>query len=638
MSASPTIPSAPAPSFDAQPHSQQSLRALTLATLGVVFGDIGTSPLYALRQCFTADIGVPLTQSNILGVLSLIFWSLICVISIKYVLLMLRVDNRGEGGVLALSTLVAHETRNWRLWSPVAAIGLIGAALFFGDGLLTPAVSVLSAVEGLGVLRAGLDRYVVPITVVILIVLFSVQKHGTGAVGRVFGPIIILWFVTLATLGMIEVARHPEILPALNPVHAIGFFIDNRWQGFLTLSAVFLVVTGGEALYADIGHFGRIPIRNAWFGLVLPSLMLNYLGQGALLIRSPEAIQNPFYLLAPGWLLVPMILLATAATIIASQAVISGVFSVASQALALGYLPRLRILQSSAHSIGQIYVPSANWVLFAGTVLLVTLFGSSESLAAAYGIAVSATMLLAGCLLVMLAYVRRRRHRSVLLALLIAIVAMDAAFFLSNSMRILEGGWIPITIAVLLYVLMTTWMQGRRALNWKISRAQTPTAEFLKEVAQLPTYRAPGTAVYLTSEASFIPRPLSQQLRFQRTLHERTIILTFARVEIPRVDRDERVQVAQIAKGIYRIVAHHGFMERPSAVAALRLADEQGLAFDANTTLYVVGRETPVVTEQGISSWRKSLFALLARNSLPAFRYFEVPTHRLLEIGSQTEL
>jgi KUP system potassium uptake protein len=412
------------------------MRALTVGALGVVFGDIGTSPLYALRQCFTSPGGVTLTHANVLGVLSLIFWALIAVVSIKYVMLMLRVDNRGEGGVLALSALLGNSTRNWKLWQPVAVAGMLGAALFFGDGVLTPAISVLSAVEGVAVASPGLQQFVVPLTLAILVALFAVQRKGTGAVGRVFGPIIIVWFVTIGVLGLVHVAGTPAVLAALNPLHAVRFFATNGWAAFVTLSAVFLAVTGGEALYADMGHFGRAPISRAWFRLVLPALTLNYFGQGALLLSDPAAIQNPFYLLAPSWMLAPLVVLATAATIIASQAVISGVFSVASQALNLGYLPRIRILQSSATAIGQIYVPSVNWILLLGTALLVVGFGSSEALASAYGIAVSATMLLAGLMLVVLTYIEQREHRIAMLTLLVAVSVIDLAFFCANGLRV----------------------------------------------------------------------------------------------------------------------------------------------------------------------------------------------------------
>ena len=616
-----------------------SPRALMIAALGVVFGDIGTSPLYALRQCFTAPHGVHLSPSNVFGVLSLIIWSLIVVISVKYVLLMLKADNRGEGGVLALSTLLGNATRNWKLWEPVAAAGLLGAALFFGDGILTPAISVLSAVEGVAVGRRELEHYIVPLTLVILTVLFAVQKKGTGAMGRLFGPVIIVWFVALAILGLIQIVRVPQVLAALNPVYALRFFAENGWAGFTTLSAVFLAVTGGEALYADIGHFGRQPIQRAWFWLVLPALTLNYFGQGALLLHNPDAIDNPFYLLAPTWLLAPMIALATAATIIASQAVISGVFSVTSYALNLGYLPRIRILQSSETAIGQIYVPSVNWILFAGTGVLVVGFGSSEALAGAYGIAVSATMLMAGGMLLVLTYIQQREHRIATLALLVLISIIDLAFFASNSLRVIEGGWIPIIVALVMYAVMATWREGRRLLNWAIARQQISMADFLQSLKSVPLNRIEGTGVYLTSEASAIPGPLTLQLRFQRTLYERTVILTFARTEVPRLTREERINVETVAPGVYRVVARYGFMEQPNTTAALRLAEEQGLQFDPSNTVYVVGRNTPIVTaKKGLAMWRKRLFAFMTRNSQLAYRYFGVPTHRLLEVGAQTEL
>jgi KUP system potassium uptake protein len=633
---------AAAPSSSTHPphaHESHNVRALAIGALGVVFGDIGTSPLYAFHQCFTSSGGVHISEANIFGVLSLIIWSLIVVISLKYVLLMLRADNRGEGGVLALSTLLGSATRNWRLWEPVAAAGLLGAALFFGDGILTPAISVLSAVEGVAVAKPELEHFVVPLTLVILILLFAVQRKGTGTVGRWFGPVIILWFFTLGALGLAHILTAPGILAALNPMYAVQFFVNNGWQGFTTLSAVFLAVTGGEALYADIGHFGRAPIRRGWFWLVLPALVLNYFGQGALLLHQPAAIENPFYLLAPSWLLTPLIVLATAATIIASQAVISGVFSVASYALNLGYLPRIRILQSSATAIGQIYVPSMNWLLCVGTAVLVIAFGSSEALAGAYGIAVSATMLLAGGMLLLFTYIRQRKRRFATLALLAAISVVDLAFFSSNSLRVFEGGWIPIVVALVMYTVMATWRDGRRLLNWNVARRQMPMARFLQLLVADPPHRTAGTAVYLTSEASVIPSPLSLQLQFEKTLHERIIILTFARVELPRLAAEERIHVELLAPGIYRVVARYGFMEQPHTTATLRLAEEHGLTFDPNNTVYIVGRNTPIVTHnKALSMWRKRLFAFMARNSQLAYRYFGVPTHRLLEVGSQTEL
>jgi KUP system potassium uptake protein len=615
-----------------------NLRTLMLGALGVVYGDIGTSPLYAFKQCFTSEHGVELNEANVLGILSLIVWSLLLVISIKYVVIMLRADHRGEGGVLALSTLVGAHTRNWKLWTPISAAGILGAALFFGDGILTPAISVLSAVEGVSVATPRLDAWVLPITVLILTALFAVQKRGTESVGTLFGPIIIVWFLTLAGLGLIHIANAPQVLWALHPEYAVRFFVDNGLAGFLILSAVFLCVTGGEALYADVGHFGRVPIRNAWFQLVLPALVLNYLGQGALVLQDPEAIRNPFYLLAPSWFLVPLIVLATAATIIASQAVISGVFSVATQAMNLGYLPRLRVLQSSESSIGQVYVPAVNWAVFAGTVLLVLGFQSSDALASAYGIAVSATMLLAG-ILVLIAPPALRMPRTLLFPLLIGISLVDLAFFAANIMRAWHGGWIPISIAAVIFLIMSTWREGRRQLNWTVGRQQPALHDFMRELSDAPPERAAGTAVYLTNEASAIPMSLVQQLRFHRFLHERVIILTFARAESPRVLDETRLSCDILSDGIYRITARYGFMERPDTVSALRAAERLGIEYTPDTTFYVVGRTTPLVSDKkGLAKWRKRLYALMARNTRVGYEYFRVPSHRLLEIGGQVEI
>lgn len=614
-------------------------RALTLGALGVVFGDIGTSPLYAFKQAFTPPHGVALSEPNVLGMLSLIFWTLMTTVTIKYVIVMLRADNQGEGGVLSLSTLVSSALRNSRLWAPVTAIGILGAALFFGDGILTPAISVLSAVEGVSVASPQLEHLVMPTTVLILAVLFSAQRKGTERVGRVFGPIILVWFITIGLLGLVQILAVPHVLTALNPLRAVEFFSANGVRGFVVLSAVFLVVTGGEALYADLGHFGRIPIRNAWTGVVLPALTLNYLGQGALVLQDPDAMRNPFYLLAPQWLLVPFIVLATAATIIASQAVISGVFSVARQAMNLGYLPRLRVVHSSAASAGQIYVPAANWLTFAGTLLLVIAFGSSSALAGAYGIAVSATMLLAGALVTMLAYVRFPERRLILMPLLLGISVVDLLFFASNSLRAVDAGWVPLAIGGVICLLMYTWHDGRKDLNWEMARRQMPLPEFLRIVSERPPMRTLGTAVYLTNEASAIPPALVQHLKFHGVLHERVIILTFARLNTPRVAQDERVQWKELGSGVYKLVARYGFMEQPDTVGALRLADRAGLPYEPATTCYVVGRTTPFVSSRkGMALWRKRLYALMARNTRVGYEYFGVPAHRLLEVGSQIHI
>lgn len=612
---------------------------MTLGALGVVFGDIGTSPLYAFKQAFAPAYGVAITEANVLGMLSLIFWTLIVTVTIKYVVVMLRADNQGEGGVLSLSSLAAGAIRHSRLWSPIAAMGILGAALFFGDGILTPAISVLSAVEGVTVAAPQLEHMVVPATVIILAALFAVQKKGTERVGRVFGPIIVVWFVALALLGVVQIVKVPHVLMALNPLSAIDFIGHNGLQSFLVLSAVFLVVTGGEALYADLGHFGRIPIRNAWFQLVLPALTLNYLGQGALVLQNPDAMRNPFYLLAPSWLLIPMILLATAATIIASQAVISGVFSVTRQAMNLGYLPRLRVLHSSAVSAGQIYVPAANWLAFVGTLLLVVTFQSSGALAGAYGIAVSATMLLAGVLVTMYAWVRHPTRRAVLVPLLLIISLVDLVFFASNALRAVDDGWVPLAIAVIVCLLMYTWRDGRKTLNWEMARRQVPLPELLRMLDERPPARTLGTAVYLTNEASTVPPALVQHLRFHGVLHERVIILTFSRTNSPRVMHEQRVQWEDLTHGMYKLVARYGFMEQPDTISALRLADRAGLLFEPDTTCYVVGRTTPFVSaKKGMATWRKRLYALMARNTRVGYEYFGVPAHRLLEVGSQVHI
>jgi KUP system potassium uptake protein len=614
-------------------------RALTLGALGVVFGDIGTSPLYAFKQAFTPPDGVAVNEANVLGMLSLIFWTLMITVTIKYVVVMLRADNQGEGGVLSLSALVAAATRNSRLWAPVTAIGILGAALFFGDGILTPAISVLSAVEGVSIAAPELEHLVVPTTALILAVLFAVQRKGTERVGRMFGPIIVAWFVTIGLLGVVQILAVPHVLTALNPLRAVEFFADNGLRAFVVLSAVFLVVTGGEALYADLGHFGRIPIRNGWFQLVLPALTLNYLGQGALVLQDADAMRNPFYLLAPQWLLVPLIVLATAATIIASQAVISGVFSVARQAMNLGYLPRLRVLHSSASSAGQVYVPAANWLTFAGTLVLVVTFRSSSDLAGAYGIAVSATMLLAGILVAMLAYERLPQRRFIVMPLLLGISAVDLLFFASNSLRAVHDGWVPLAVAAIICLLMYTWRDGRQDLNWEMARRQMPLTEFMRLLSQRPPMRTLGTAVYLTNEASAIPPALVQHLRFHGVLHERVVILTFARLNTPRVAQDERVHWNELGSGVYKLVARYGFMEQPDTVGALRLGDRAGLAYEPATTCYVVGRTTPFVSaRKGMALWRKRLYALMARNTRVGYEYFGVPAHRLLEVGSQVHI
>jgi KUP system potassium uptake protein len=610
-----------------------------LAALGVVFGDIGTSPLYALRECFNPDHGIAVTEANVLGLLSLILWSLVLIISVKYVTFVLRADNRGEGGVLALSTLLSAASTNWKLWTPVSAVGLFGAALFFGDGFITPAISVLSAMEGLAIATPRLQHFVLPGALLILTTLFVVQRRGTGAMGRMFGPVTLVWFMTLGLLGVRWIITKPDVVLAINPWLAAQFFIHNGVSGFVVLASVFLAVTGGEALYADMGHFGRAPIRRGWFMIVLPALVLNYFGQGALLLENPSAIANPFYLMAPGWLLPILIVLATAATVIASQAVISGVFSITRQALNLGYLPRLRVRHSSEEEIGQVYVPTLNWMLFAGTMTLIIVFQSSSALAGAYGIAISSTMLIDSILVIMLLRVRQEPHRRLVMACLGLIVIVEAAFWLSNLLKFDDGGWLPIAVAVLAYVLMTTWQEGRRTLNWLVAKEQMPVRDFLALVERDPPHRVAGTAVYLASEAGGMPRALLNNLRFNRVLHERNILLTFVRPEVPFVGAENRVEIQNLGEGLCRIIARYGFMESPNVVAALRAAEEAGVPYEPEQTVYVVGRENPVfAVGSGMPLWRKRLFAFMGRNSQLAAIHFGVPSHRLLEVSSQVRL
>lgn len=635
--------SAPAPTSsharDSLQHHTGTSNALMIGALGVVFGDIGTSPLYTLNTLFTSSGSVELNPQNILGVLSLIFWSLTLIITVKYVGYVMRADNKGEGGILALSTLLVSASRNWRLWSPIAALGVFGAAFFLGDGFITPAQSIMGAIEGVIIMSPTFTHAVVPGTVLALTVLFMVQKHGTGAVSKFFGPVMLVWFASIALLGTLAIIKAPQILAAVNPYYAIHFFVLNGWVGFVTLSYVFLAITGGEALYADMGHFGRPPIRNAWLLIAMPALVLNYFGQGALLLVNPKAIANPFYLLAPSWILPLLIMLAIAAAIIASQALISGVFSVARQAINLGYLPRLKVVHSSEDEIGQVYLPSMNWLLFAGTVLLTISFGSAEALANAYGIAVSTNMVMVSIMLTLLLPSLQWPRKRLTSALLIFIAAIELAFFLANMTKFFSGGWFPLAIGIGAYLLMSTWHEGRKNLNWLLTTQQISTRDFLAQIEANPPRRVAGTAVYLVSEASGVPRALTQNLRLNGVLHERNLLFTFSSAEVPSVPEDERVTVQLLAPGLFRVIVRFGFMETPNIIIALRAAEEKGLEFKPEETMYVVGRENPVITTGGgMPIWRKRLFAIMGRNAQLAAVHFGIPAHRVVEIGSQIRL
>lgn len=634
----PSAALAAAISAEKKPHATAH-RGLMVAALGVVFGDIGTSPMYAFRDCFKPEYGITLNAANVTGLLSVVLWSMMLVISVKYVSIIMKSDNRGEGGVLALSALLLVATRNWKFWTPISVLGIFGAALFFGDGFITPPITILGAMEGLEVVNPQLERLVVPGSLAVLTVLFCMQKRGTGAMGKAFGPVMLVWFSVLFVLGIRWIVVAPEVLLAINPLYAVGFFLENGIAAFLILSLVILTVTGGEALYADMGHFGRIPIRNAWFMIALPALLVNYFGQGALVLSNKEAIANSFYMLAPGWAQIPLIAIATVAAAIASQAVISGVFSVTRAALNLGYLPRLTVLHSSESEIGQVYVPSINWILFVGTALLVLAYRSSSALTGAYGLAVSCAMLIDGILVVLLLRFTRSPNHRIKIGILLAVFLLDIAFVASNSLKIPSGGWLPIFIAFSAFVVMTTWSEGRRTLSWLVAREQTPLRDFLAMLEKQPLQPVPGTAVYLLSDASGVPRALTQNIRFNHVIHERNIWLTFLHPEVPSVAAEQRIEVQTVTPYIQRVIARYGFMETPNVINALRAAGEQGVIFKPEETIYVVGHENPLLTRgSGMPMWRKRLFAIMSRNSQMAAAHYGVPAHRVFEVGSQIKL
>jgi KUP system potassium uptake protein len=617
--------------------------ALMLGALGVVYGDIGTSPLYALRECFHGPHGTTPTPDNVLGVLSLIVWSLILVISVKYVVFVMRADNKGEGGILALMALVCPPRPSGERphgWERTAvALGLFGAALLYGDGMITPAISVLSAVEGLEIAAPGLARFVVPLTVCILIGLFLIQRRGTGGIGRIFGPVILVWFSALALLGLAELIQRPSVLAALLPTHALGFLFGHGWHGLLVLGSVFLVVTGGEALYADMGHFGARPIRAAWFGLVLPALLLHYFGQGALLLGRPEAAENPFYLLVPSWALYPMVALSTAATVIASQALISGAFSLTHQAVQLGYLPRLPIRHTSAEEMGQIYIGPVNWALLLATIGLVLGFRTSSALAAAYGIAVTATM---GITTVLLYRAMRQLWRwpaAPAVALGAAFLAVDLAFFSANAVKVADGGWFPLLVGVGVYVLLSTWYDGRRLLYSRLQEQAISLRDFLQQEAPLRVPRVPGTAVFMTGQPSGTPPALVQNLRHNKVLHEQVLLLTVQVDPVPSVPEEQRIEVEERGKGVWRLRAHYGFMEYPNAMRLIEQCRSLGVPADPEDTTFFVSAESMFATERpGLALWREKLFILMARNAYRATQFFRIPPTQVIEIGVHIEL
>ena len=621
------------------PKGPAALAVLTLAALGVVYGDIGTSPLYALKEVFHAGHVAP-TRANILGVLSLIFWTMTTVVSLKYVLLILRADNNGEGGLIAMlalaTTAVAGRPELRRV---LLVVGMFGTAIFYGDGVITPAISVLSAVEGLEIVAPGLERFVVPITLVVLTALFAAQRFGTGGIGKAFGPVTLVWFAALIALGLPQVVEHPGVLVALSPVHAIGFFGREPLVAFIALGAVVLCVTGGEALYADMGHFGRRPIRIAWYGLVMPALVVNYFGQGALLLEDPTAVENPFYLLAPAWARLPLVLLATAATVIASQALITAAFSVTKQAIQLGILPRMRVLHTSVKDTGQIYVPFVNWGLYVFIVLAVALFGSSSKLASAYGIAVTLDMTITT---IMTFYVIRYGWKYPLPLCLLAtgfFFVIDITFFASNMLKLFAGGWFPIVIGIGMFTLMLTWMQGRKLVAARLRDEAIDLEGFLEAVFVSPPVRVPGTAVFLAAEAGLTPNALMHNLKHNKVLHEHNLFVSVRHHEVPWIGFDERIEMQPLGHDCWQVTLHFGFKNEPDVPEALKLLEGRGVNLDEMETSYFLSRDTVIPTfGGGMALWRERLFASMHRNAAAAADFLHLPTNRIVELGTKVEI
>jgi KUP system potassium uptake protein len=621
-------------------QKKSSTTALTLAAIGIVYGDIGTSPLYTLKEVFSPEHGLPLNEGNLLGVVSLILWGLTIVVSIKYVALILRADNRGEGGIMALVALALKSVGPGSRWQwPLSIVGLIGAALFFGDGVITPAISVLSAIEGLEVATPALIPYVVPLTVVVLFALYAVQHKGTAGIGRWFGPVVVVWFAVLGAMGAINIVDNPRILAALSPWHALRFLVDSGWLAFLALGAVVLAFTGAEALYADMGHFGKKPIRIAWFTVVFPGLALNYLGQGALLLSRPEAVSNPFYQQLGPWSVYPLVALATLATVIASQATISGTFSITQQAVALGYLPRLRIVYTSDRQMGQIYIPFVNWLQLCAVVLAVVGFGSSSNLASAYGIAVTATMLMTTILTFFV--VRHGWKYNALVAWTATgfFLVIDIALFSANTLKILHGGWFPLVLGTVAVVVMLTWQQGRMLVHKNLHQHLVPLDEFLRSLFTGEPTRVEGTAVFFRAEGDGVPHAMLHNLMHNRILHGRTIFLTIHNEDIPRVQPEQRMTVTKLGHECFQVDLRYGFVEDRDIPAALTADSAEGLALDPMQTSYFIARQNVIPTVgSGMAMWREALFATMSRNARDAADYYRIPANRVVELGTQVEI
>ena len=619
-------------------NSGGRIAPLALAALGVVYGDIGTSPLYAMSACFTGP-NIQVTPEHIFGILSLIFWTLILVILLKYVAVVLNADNKGEGGVLALTALVVNTERASPRKRIYGMLGILGAALFFSDGAITPAISVLSAVEGLHVAAPDAQIPILPITIVVLVGLFMIQRHGTGSVGKVFGPVMLGWFAILAVMGVSWIVREPRVLIALSPVFALQLIAQHQISALAVLAGVFLTVTGGEALYADMGHFGKTPIRLSWVAIVMPALVLNYFGQGALLIENPAAVSNPFYLMAPQWSLLPLVVIATAATVIASQAVISGVFSVTTQAVSLGLFPRVRVEHSSAEYAGQIYVPTMNWIMMLATLGLVLGFGSSAALAGAYGLAVSGAMTIVTPLTLSLIKSRTGKKSRWLRAGLSLLFVIDLAFLLANLTKLQDGGWLPLTSGFIIYWLMQTWASGRASVMARLLREQKPVRDFLVDLKRDPPVRVPGTAIFLDAKATGIPRALLNNIKFNRVIHEQVVLLTVVTREQPRILEAKRLAVTPVCEGIVRIVAQFGFMEKPNIVEILRDAEEFGIKFAPERTTYFLSREELLPGQRSdLPPLRRRAFMQMARSAQVIADYYGLPSGRVIEIGTRLEI
>ena len=627
-----------------QPSDPSSARKkiclLALGALGIVYGDIGTSPLYAFRECFAGSHGIPVTTENILGILSLIFWSLILIISVKYLMFLMKADNRGEGGILALMALILHDKMHSRKWVVILSVlGIFGAALLYGDGIITPAISVLSAVEGLNVATKVFHPYIVYISLTILSLLFLYQRKGTSKIGSVFGPVLLAWFAVIGILGFFAIIRNPIVITAINPLHALNVFLDNKFQGFSVLGSVILAITGGEVLYADMGHFGKAPIRNGWFSVVLPALILNYFGQGAFLLKNPTLSENLFYRIAPEILLYPLVALATFATIIASQAVISGAFSLTRQAIQLGLCPRLHIIHTSSMAIGQVYLPSINSMLFIGTASLILGFKSSSNLAGAYGVAVSGTMLITTVLALFIA----RKIWPVKMIILVPVAAFfilaNIAFFLSCLLKIGAGGWIPVLIAAVVYFLMTIWKNNRAIIREKMESQSLPVGIFIKDIETSKTLRVSGTAVFLSGNSTGIPRTLLHNFKHNKVIHSTTVLMSIKNEDIPFIPDATRSEITELGCGIYRILVRYGFSENPDIPKVLKGIKYEKINFDPMRTTFFLGRETLLISQAPfLVKLEKRVFAFMSKNSFDASKFYKIPPGRVIELGLQIEI